>query len=478
MLGPEVNEHYSPTWFRIIFPVVICVVLLGCGGEDSIGKAAPRKLQGAVLILLDTVRADHLSCYGYTRPTSPNLDALAREGVIFKQVVSYSPWTIPSVATLLAGEYPERVFNMHLLRSLVERFQQMNISTAAFTEGGYVSRSFGFDRGFRFYKEEEGIVQLLKPGKSRNPNARGGIKNTFALAKQWLLQHKDENFFLFIHTYEPHTPYTNHDFTVGMDSGTVGPVFNTEVMKSLRSRQMVLNDNEVEYVKALYDGDILNSDRYVGDFLSFLDNLRLRDRTLIVVTSDHGEELNDQYPAYTGSHGHSLCDPLLLVPLIIYDPLHLYAVHEVLAQVRLIDIMPTIADLLGVSIERPIDGISLLPFMDGTEKEDRIALMGQTRLGPLRFGIRSLGFKYIVTVGLGNSQSKLIPAPPPRQLYDLSTDPDERQNLVEKKPKLAEQIHQLLQDQSNNLTRRIKAEISYENDSALLERLKSLGYIK
>lgn len=472
------NKHHVPTWCRIIFSVAIGVVLLGCGGKDPGGKAAPRELQGVVLILLDTLRADHLSCYGYSRPTSPNLDALAREGVRFKQVVSCSPWTLPSIAALLAGEYPERVFNTQLSRSLVERFQQMNLSTAAFTEGGYVSRTFGFDRGFRYYKEEEGVVQLLNPGKRRDPNPRGGIENTFALASQWLLQHKDERFFLFIHTYEPHTPYTNHDFTRGMDSGVVGPVFSIEFPHILQSRQLVLNDAEVEYVKALYDGDILNSDRYVGKFLSLLDDLNLRDRTLLVVTSDHGEELNDHYPTNTGDHGHSLRDPLLLVPLILYDPLHLYAVREVSAQVRLIDVMPTIADLLGVSIERPIDGISLLSFMDGTETEDRVALAGQTMRGPLRIGVRSLGFKYIVTVGSGNAQRQLVPAPPPRQLYDLSADPGERQNLVEKKPKLAATMHQLLQDQYTSLNRQIEPEISHDNDPALFERLKSLGYIQ
>ena len=472
------NEHRTPTRFRVILLVAMYITAFGCGSEDHGDTSSPQELQGAVLILLDTVRADHLSCYGYRRPTSPNIDALAQKGVMFKQVVSCSPWTLPSVAALLAGEYPERVFTKQLSRSLVERFHQKNISTAAFTEGGYVSRVFGFNRGFHYYKEEEGTVQLLKPGKSRDPSPRGGIENTFSLARQWLLKHKDERFFLFIHTYEPHTPYTNHDFTSGMDPGTVGSVFNTSFMKSLRSRQQVLNDNEVEYIKALYDGDILNSDRHVGEFLSFLEDLRLSDRTLIVVTSDHGEELNDHYPAYTGTHWHSLRDPLLLVPLILYDPLHSYAARKVSAQVRLIDVMPTIAELLGVSIEKPIDGISLLPIMKGTNTEDRVALAGQTRSGPLRSAIRHLGFKYITTTGQGKSQGKLDPLPPPHQLYDLSDDPGERENLVEKKPKLAEQMHQLLQDRDTNLPQQFEPEISQKSNPVLFERLKSLGYIQ
>ena len=277
--------------------LAIAACLAGCGAQDPPHDTAGEELQGAVLILLDTVRADHLGCYGYHRPTSPNLDALARAGVKFEQAVSPSPWTLPSVAALLAAEYPQRVLKKgQLLRSLVERLSEAGITAAAFTEGGYVSRAYGLDRGFDHYEEEEGPVQLLKPGERRDPNTRGGIEHTFAMARRWLSRNQNRRFFLFIHTYEPHTPYTNDDFTQGIESGLVGPVFAIDLIPRIRSRELVLNDADVEYVKALYDGDILNSDLHVGEFLTFLEDRGLRDRTLLVITSDHGEELNDHYP--------------------------------------------------------------------------------------------------------------------------------------------------------------------------------------
>jgi arylsulfatase A-like enzyme len=262
-----------------------------------------------------------------------------------------------------------------------------------------------------------------------------------------------------------------------MDPGVVGPVFRASSLPALQTGQIVLSDEEIDYVKALYDGGILESDRHIGEFLAFLEETGLSDRTLVVVTSDHGEELGDQYPASTGDHGHSLRDPLLTVPLVLYDPTHDYAVREVSAQVRLLDTVPTIAEILGVMIDRPIDGSSLVPLMNGTDGEDRLALASQTKRGPLRASVRTLGFKFITTLGPGRGTIPLLPEPPPQQLYDLAADPEESRNLVADRPELARMLLRILDERFSGFRETLEPQYTSGMDPAVLERLKSLGYI-
>ena len=463
--------------WAVVVAAAICLAF-GCARSESEAQARPGKLQGAVLILLDTVRADHLSCYGYDRLTSPHIDALARDGVRFERVIAPSPWTLPSVVALLTGEYAERVLPGKLTRSLPEVFQRAGFSTAAVTEGGFVSTAFGLDRGFGFFKEEQGAIQLLGRHRPGDRDARGGIEQTFERAKQWLSRHREERFFLLIHSYEPHAPYSRRTFAAGMDSGVVGPVFRVSSLSALQTGQIVLSDEEIEYIRALYDGGILESDRHIGEFLAFLEETGLSDRTLVVVTSDHGEELGDQYPASTGDHGHSLRDPLLTVPLVLYDPTHDYAVREVSAQVRLLDTVPTIAEILGVTIDRAIDGSSLVPLMNGSDSEDRLALASQTRRGPLRASVRTLGFKFITTLGPGRGTIPLLPEPPPQQLYDLVADPEESRNLVADRPELAQMLLRILDERFSGFRETLEPETTHGIDPAVLERLKSLGYVR
>jgi arylsulfatase A-like enzyme len=458
--------------------LVACATLPSCGqGELTTGPE--EEIQGAVLILLDTVRADHLGCYGYRRPLSPHLDALARRSVRFDRTVASSPWTLPSVAAMLSGEHPQRALaNDKLERSLVTRLQEAGITTAAITEGGWVSRVFRLDLGFDQYTEEEGPVQLLGPGERRDPDATGGIERTFALAREWLIDHRDERFFLFIHTYEPHTPYTNLDFTAGLPKGRFGREFPIELLERLQSGQVTLTEEEVEYAKALYDGDILSSDRHVGSFLTFLEEEGLRERVLITVASDHGEEFADHYPSFTGSHGHSLRDPLVLVPLILHDPTRRYPVREVSTQVRLFDLMPTILELLGVPVDRSIEGASLVPVMGGEETDDRMAFIGMTRRGPRRIGLRGMGFKYIATVGRAPDGGALTPVPDARQLFDLTNDPGETRNLAGEKPAVAAEFHRLLELERERAGPGSDPEAFVPLDPDVRERLRSLGYVE
>lgn len=462
--------------------MVVLVLLAVLAAASGCGEPEPEpeieELQGAILILLDTVRADNVGCYGHTRPTTPHLDALARKGIRFDQAVASSPWTLPSVAAMLAGDDPWSVLeSRRVTRSLVGRFRDAGFTAAAFTEGGYVSKHFGFDLGFDLYEEEEGAVRLLTPGEGSGGIGIGGIERTFSRAGEWLRDHGNERFFLFIHTYEPHTPYTNRDFATNLDRGRLGDVFPISLLPQLQAGVLELTDAEIEYTKALYDGDVLSSDRYLGAFLQLLEELDLTEHTLVVVTSDHGEELNDHYPSYTGDHGHSLRDPLLMVPLIIYDPRHRDSGIVVSAQVRLIDVMPTVTDLLGLPPDRSIDGASLVPMIDGIESEDRIAVASLVKDGPRRVAVRGMGFKLIETIGPSRSDNPLIPPPAPRQLYDLRADPREVDNLADSMPELSASLREVLV-RKNRESVSAEETPSLPDAPGLRERLRSLGYIE
>jgi arylsulfatase A-like enzyme len=465
----------------VTLAVVVACATGSCGGPDPEGAGSPsagRELQGAVLILLDTVRADHLSSYGHTNRTSPVLDRLASQGVLFEQVVSFAPWTLPSLATILSAKPPGAVYRDGRLReSIVERIAAAGYRTSAITEGGYFSRQLGFDLGFEHYVEEEGHVQLLPPGQPRNPNPTGGIHRTFRAARDWIAAHRDEPFFLVIHTYEPHTPYNRHAFTEGLDRGSIGDVFRIDMLSALRTARVRLDDAELEYLAALYDGGIHESDRYVGEFLSYLESAGLRDRTLVVVTSDHGEELGEHYRTHVADHGHALFDDQLLVPLILYNPVESYPVKRVTAQVRTMDILPTIADLLGVAPGEELDGRTLVPLMRGEERSGRMAVGGETKAGPRRAFLRHLGYKFITVTSPSQGKRPLPTRPPQHQLYDLRSDPGERVNLAEQRPDLTREFRETLRAVTAGRAGPALAPDPERLDAELLERLRSLGYV-
>ena len=461
---------------QLLSLAVLAWTLTGCGSR---AERQPDELQGALVIVLDTLRADHLSCYGYERPTTPNIDALAARGVRFERVLSCAPWTKPSLFAILAGEYPSRVTGAgsKLTRSLVETLEHAGVRTAAVTEGGYFSRAFGMDLGFDDYVEEEGSVQILADGEAQDPNAPGGIARTFRRAEQWLSELADERFFLVVHTYEPHSPYVNRDFAADLDRGRVGREVTIDLLNSVRRGQFELTDVEQDYITALYDGDILNSDRYVGRLLAHLAEIGLDNRTLVVVTSDHGEELADHYAAHIGGHGHSLRNSLLHVPLVIFDPLRDSGGTVVGTRVRTLDIMPTVLDLLDVPAGRATDGVSLVPMFSGAPAEELQAFAAWTRLGPLRACVTHGNYKYIATLAPSRPEYPMQGPPPPQQLYDLAADPHEQHNLVASKPDLARVLHESVL-KMKDVVMQSDTGSAQGKDPALLERLRSLGYVE
>ena len=448
--------------------VLLALAALACGG--------PERPHGIVLLVIDTLRADGLSAYGNPRPTTPNIDRLAEEGVLFEQAISHTSWTLPGFVGLLSGSYPtRRVFEHRLSRSLVEDLAAAGYATAAFTEGGYVSAHFGIDRGFGEFRELEGKVHLFGPDAPRKGPGGGGVAATFDAASAWLRANAARPFCLLVHTYEVHMPYLDRGLAEGLEPGGLPEVFNQRVLGAVRRGDVIVGDTERAYVRALYEGGVAATDHEVGRLLDLLAELGVADRTVVVLTADHGEELGERTPTRLGMHGDALYDTLLRVPLVVRDPLHERAVQRVSAQVRLVDVMPTILDLAGLPPPADVDGRSLVPLLRGAPDGDRPAYAEiphpQSQLAR-RLAWRAQGWKLIVNV------APLAPGEAPSELYHLADDPLETNDLSAREPARKEALLERLRAQREAIDRAGRPVLGADSDAppALRAQLRALGY--
>jgi len=346
------------------------------------------------LITIDTLRADHVHCYGYDRIRTPALDQLAKEGVRFAQAFTPSPITNSSHTTILTGLLPSSHgvsdFGVPLAAihpTLAELLAKRGYHTAAFIGAVILdSKSLapGLDRGFEFYDNfPEHTTTKSRWGRLE----RRGME-VEQHAESWLNAHPDGSHFVWLHFYDPHDPYEP-------------PPPYSDIYKD-----------------HLYDGEIAYADSALGHFLAYLKKRGWYDAALIVVVGDHGEGLGEHHE---DTHGIFLYDSTTHVPFLVKLPNSREAGKEVEAQVRTTDILPTILELLGLPIPEKLDGASLSPFITGGESTPR-TVFGQTDY-PLRFewaplrSVRKEGFKF-------------IEAPKP-ELYDLRSDPGELHNEYE-----------------------------------------------
>lgn len=423
-----------------------------------------------ILISLDTLRADHLHFLGYGRQTSPNLDRIARTGTFFTTVVTQAPWTTPAHWSMLTSRYPsvhEAIQPFHdesrtwnkTLPTLASILREKGYLTAAFTGSGSISAEFGLYKGFDSYNE-------TNPYDSRDEADCGGggdAERVFGQAAEWLSENRDRTFFLFAHTYEPHYPYCEEFF--------------------VRKEQISPADT-VAHRTARYDGDIRRADFFVGGLLDRLNSLDLLDRTLVVITSDHGEDLDP--PKEGLRHGHHLYDGLLLVPLVLYSPAIIPSGRQVDHQVRSIDILPTILEYLEYPADDQFDGRSLKGMIDGHDERSRPAYSEATLYGTERESLRVNGYKYVYRVSYGqlsHPYSLGLPVTPLHELYDLRADPFERVNLADQDVSLVEEHQQLISDlfPERSFSRREnepKEGIDVSKNDALMKRLRSLGYVR
>ena len=373
-------------------------------GEPLLRAERPGPPVNVVLVSIDTLRADRLGSYGYGKDTSPQLDALARQGVRFDQAISQAPWTTPSHMSMLTSLHPSSHKVNESFRkpekgefgegyrrladdvvTLAEVLQRSGFATVAAVGGGTTSGQLGFDQGFDHYLELPA----------------GGTETHWETMRRQLADLHGVPFFLFLHTFEVHAPYTHTEYTRPLLTDAQFEELNQAARKEgfenyLRKSGLMRR----EITSALYDGGIRYVDEFlIGALIAELKKLGIYDRTLLLVTSDHGEEFGEHDPnRFYDAHCTDLYDSLIRVPLILRMPGRFARGQVVGEQVRLIDIPPTILELLGLAVPSAMEGSSLVPFMEGIgDAAPRWAMSEATCTGPEWKSIRSLERKYIMS---------------------------------------------------------------------------------
>jgi arylsulfatase A-like enzyme len=327
--------------------LALALLAAGCAGKAAPGPDAlplPRATRGYILISIDTLRADHVGAYGYPRPTTPFLDSLARRGTLFEEAYSQFPSTLVSHMSMLTGLYPREHGVMPPnsvlapeVETVAEVFQRGGFRTAGFTEGGYVSGRFGFRRGF-----DEFV--------SRDRNHNRPVENTFRQGTGFLegLGARDR-FFLFLHTYAVHTPYDaparyRQPFWPGAPPpGAPGEPITGAALTALSAGGERLPRPAIDWLEALYDAGIRQTDEVLERFFADLERLGLANDVTVIITADHGEEFLEH-----GRFNHTqVYRESLHVPLLVVHPDSRAAVRHG-GVVQLVDLAPTLYELARI----------------------------------------------------------------------------------------------------------------------------------
>ena len=408
--------------------------LFSCGGREG-----PLNV---VLIGVDTLRPDHLGCYGYHRDTSPAVDGLAGEGVLFENVISQSPWTTPSFGSVLTSLYPTQTGLLGVGTSMRQSFPTLGTilkdngyATGAIINASVLKPEFGTNRGFDYYYT----------------TPRGGrvADGTTRDALAWIDSVPGQPFFLFAHYYDPHEPYAPPPPYVGLFeeedyAGAIGDGFvlhdHFPDVKGLNFEPLrALAESDWNHIRTLYDGEIRFTDDSIAALLEGLEERGLLENTLVVFLSDHGEEFFEHEGF---GHGHAMYGEVIRVPLIFRLPGVLPEGLRVRNQVRLIDVMPTILEVLGIGNTADMEGVSLLAHMEGRQESEpqgarlfgsQTAYTEAVLQGPEQKSITAYPWK--IVYGVMSCEE---------MLFNLEADPDEQNDLVAVETGEREALEQVL----------------------------------
>jgi choline-sulfatase len=403
--------------------------------------AQVRPETSVILISVDTLRADHLSCYGYRGVSTPHIDGLAKGGTVFSQVSAQIPLTLPSHVSLLTSTYPFGNVvedNIEQLRpgavTLATVLKANHYQTAAFIGGFVLDRRFGLDQGFDLYDSPFGSLEKprLDPGNAKRP-----AEEVVNSALSWLKSSGSQPIFLFVHLYDLHTPY--------------------QVPPSSVKESFALT----------YDGELNYLDEQVGRLIDGLKQDKRFEHSLIALVADHGESLGEHGEA---THGYFIYQATLRVPLIFHWPGKsgiLPARNDEPA--ALMDAAPTILQLLGISAPASFQGRSLLPSLRANSTKRNEDIYSESLYAHLHFGTSSLR-------SLRSGSYKYIDAPKP-ELYDLARDPGELENLYASHPAVALTLRERLHKVSALSRGANMAGLERALSPELVQRLASLGYV-
>jgi len=463
---------------------VLAIGLLLGPGCDGAAPPAPRR-PNVLLVVIDTLRADRLHGYGARRRTSPHLDALAVQGVLFERAYSAAPWTLPAVASLLTSTYPSR----HGVRdsigvesrlsddltTLPEVLQQAGYDTGGFSSHPWISPQFGFGQGFA-----DGAFRLLREGNTDSPKDDGAVTRHVV---RWLRSEaradagaEGRPFFLYVHYMGPHTPYAprRREIEALLGRAPVPPPFSAwlaglpperyynELRRGAVAGRLTAADRE--YQLDLYDTEVSNVDRHLGRVLATLAEAGLDRHTLVVVTADHGEAFLEHRSM---GHADHLYPELLHVPWVMRWPGQRWPAR-VRESVYQVDLMPTILDIVGVRSAAALQGVSRLRPRNA---QPAAGFAEASQPDPLR-QMKLMHGRYSYIADLRDEARD--------ELYDVGRDPGEMRNLAgEHEPLRARLRREVIEfrrvsEMASQGLRRTAPVL----DPATAEHLRALGYVQ
>lgn len=454
--------------------LIVLIVFPAC---VSCSKEPPR--QNVLFITIDTLRADHLGCYGYPRETSPSIDALAERSIVFDNCVSQATSTLPSHASIFTALYPPAHGVIHNIvglsedvPSLVGVFKENGYATGAVISNIVLQSRFGLNQGFQTFDEELDSRELnrLKFRERRADSATDA-------AISWLQKKGGRPFFLWVHYVDPHGAYyppseyrrmfvDDEWYTEEEDLPIAAENF---VPKTIPKYQDLFGAKNPSYYISQYDGEIRFADDQIGRLLEFLDASGLSSDTIVTITADHGESFTERDLYFT--HTFRTYDEQAVIPLIIHFP-GMTTNRRVEAQVRAIDIMPTLLDRLDLKNPHTVHGQSLMELIAGGGNPPADFAMiysdhGMEVLDTVMGAQKSIRTrKWKLT---RNSRDGSL------ELYNIEDDPLETNNLAAAKPEVAKQMEELLDSREKEIEKAtvLKSKLSPE----LIEQLDSFGYL-
>ena len=449
--GPKKRRGIVPIAAGIVLIALLSIAVLFLWPKTNMSPTGhflgslPEGVQASdlnlLIVTLDSTRADRIHAYGFDDIETPHLDRIAREGVLFEQAVASAPLTLPAHATIFTSKSPPA----HGVRdnggfyldqeetTLAELLTQDGFRTAAFIGAYALDSKWGIDQGFDTYfddfdlsKEETlSLAAINRPGDEVTDRAL-----------EWLETVESSRFFGWVHYYDPHSPY--------------------EPPEPFKSR----------YPNRPYVGEIAFTDSQVGRILSWLDERNLMDKTVVVIVGDHGENLGQHGES---THGFFVYDGVIRVPFLIRAPYERTRGMRVKDVVRGVDVFPTVLDLLNIATPEKGEGESLVPLMTGDVQELELPAYSEAVYPLYHFGWSDLR-----SIRMGNY--KYIDAPRP-ELYDISADPDEIDNILGEHPDIVQDLRARLAELEEQMDTPRETGPRAEIDPDTRDRLAALGYV-
>lgn len=455
-----------------VFSIFVLINMLAFGQKLFNTPSGPN----VILIVPDALRADHLGCYGYSRPTSPQIDKFAADAIIFEKAMSNAPWTMPSIGSVFTSLYPHEhgafFWTDNLNNScltLAEVFRNKKYATFAIQTNPGITAEYNFNQGFQFFDE-----LILENG-----------EKVAAKFNAWLEKNKNKPFFAYLHFMDTHLHYDAPDKfkAIFEPEDTRSPV--TGLLGAYLVRVLSetgLSSEDKQHLINLYDAEIRYFDYIFGTIIENLKKSGIFEKTIIILTTDHGEEFWE----HNGfEHGHSLYNELLHVPLIIkYSSL--LPAKWIKSYVQLADLFPTILSMIGIKDDFNLKGKDLTPNILNNKPINHTLFFEDILYGAEKKAVLKNGWKLIENTGIKFKKSldplgDLMERRHPEykkgfELYNINQDFQEKHNMINEYPQIGSKLRGYLQ--SFIIGSSDYQKLKSSNLKKKLDNLKSLGYIK